>query len=212
MSVEDRLLQRRERAALCETLSVVGPDAPTMCEGWNALDLASHIVVRERDAWTAPVILCGRLNGIVQRLQLAERATGYAAVVDRLREGPPWLFRSTPQVVRLNTVEDWIHHEDVRRANDQGPRQENFELDDVLWKGIGAAGKVAALRLDDVGVEAVAADGRRRTVKSGRHAVELHGAPGEILLFLAGRTDVAQVELRGSSDAVARVRGSQLRL
>jgi uncharacterized protein (TIGR03085 family) len=212
MTVDDRLLQRRERAALCDTLSAVGPDAPTKCEGWTALDLASHIVVRERDAWTAPVILCGRLNGIVQRLQLAERATGFEAVVARLRGGPPWLFRSTPQVVRLNTVEDWIHHEDVRRANGEGPRPAVFDLDDVLWKGIGAAGKVASLRLDDVGLLAVAPDGRQRSVRSGRATAELHGAPGEILLFLTGRTDVAQVELRGPSDAVDRVRGSQLRL
>jgi len=212
MSVEDRLLQRRERGALCDTLVAVGPDAPTMCEGWAAIDLASHIVVRERDAWTAPVILCGRLNGIVQRLQIAERSSGFAKVVDRLRDGPPWLFRSTPQVVRLNTVEDWIHHEDVRRANGGAPRASDHQLDDVLWKGIGAAGKVAGLRLDDVGVEAVAPDGRRRSVKTGRSVVEIVGPPGEVLLYLTGRTQAAQVDLRGDAAAIERVQGSQLRL
>ena len=212
MTVDDRLLQRKERAALCDTLQAVGPDAPTMCEGWQAIDLASHMVVRERDPWTAPVILCGRLNGIVQRLQIAERATGFAKVVARLRDGPPWLFRSTPQVVRLNTVEDWIHHEDVRRANGGTPRPVAYDLDDVLWKGIGAAGKVAGMRLDDVGVDAVAPDGRRRQVKAGRQVVEVVGAPGEVLLFLTGRTDVAEVELHGPAAAVERVRGSRLRL
>jgi uncharacterized protein (TIGR03085 family) len=207
--MDDRLLQRRERAALCDTLDEAGPDAPTLCEGWRAIDLASHIVVRERDPWTAPVILCGRFSGLVARLTAHERSTGFAKVVGRLRGGPPWLFRSTTQVVRL---EDWIHHEDVRRANGQGPRPRQGDLDEVLWKGIGAAGKVASLRLDDVGVEAVTHDGWRRTVKSGRQRVEIVGDPGEVLLYLTGRSAAAQVELRGPDDAVARVRSSALRL
>jgi uncharacterized protein (TIGR03085 family) len=210
--IDDRLLQRRERAALCDTLDGTGPDAPTMCEGWRAIDLASHIVVRERDPWTAPVILCGRFSGVVARLTAHERSAGFSTVVSRLRGGPPWLFRSTTQVVRLNTVEDWIHHEDVRRANGQGPRPRQWELDEVLWKGIGAAGKVAGLRLDDVGVEAVTPDGWRRTVKSGRQRVEIVGDPGEILLYVTGRSTVAEVELRGPDDAIGRVRSSALRL
>ena len=39
---------QRERSALVETLLRVGPDAPTLCEGWNTRDLAAHLVVRER--------------------------------------------------------------------------------------------------------------------------------------------------------------------
>lgn len=210
--MDDRAVQRRERDAFCDTLQLVGPDAPTMCEGWRTIDLASHVVVRERDPWTAPVILCGRLSGIVARMTAAERATGFDRVVGRLRGGPPWLFRSTPQVVRLNTVEDWIHHEDVRRANGGMPRSCGWELDEILWRGVGAAGKVAGLRLDEVGLDAVTTDGRQRTVKAGRAAVEVVGDPGEVLLFVTGRADVAQVELRGPAASVAKVRDAQLRL
>ena len=210
--MDDRGLQRQERQALCDTLSEVGADAATLCDGWRAIDLAAHVVVRERDPWTAPVILCGRLSNVVQRMTIAERSTGFDKVVHRLRTGPPWLFRSTTQVVRLNLVEDWIHHEDVRRANGLGPRPSNYALDEVLWRGVGAAGKVAGLRLDDVGLDAVLPDGRRRSVKAGRPLVEVRGAAGEVLLFVTGRGDVAQVELAGPADAVARVRASPLRL
>src|SRR4051812_36111592 len=38
---------RRERTALRDTLRATGPDAPTLCEGWTARDLAAHVVVRE---------------------------------------------------------------------------------------------------------------------------------------------------------------------
>lgn len=197
---------------MCDTLEHLGPDAPTMCEGWTTIDLAAHVVVRERDPWTAPVIVCGRLSGVIDRMNAGERATGYPKVLHRLRGGPPWLFRSTPQIVRLNLVEDWIHHEDVRRANGLPPRPSTYVLDELLWRGVGTAGKVAGLRLDDVGLDAVLPDGRRRSVKGGRAVVEVTGPAGEVLLFVTGRTAGARVELRGPDDAVARVRASPPRL
>ncbi len=197
---------------MCATLDEVGPDAPTLCEGWRAIDLAAHLVVRERDAWTAPVILCGRLSGIVERLTANERRRGFDQVVTRLREGPPWLFSSTPLTVRLNTVEDWIHHQDVRRANDLPTQPVSPELADILWRGVGAAGKVAGLRLDDVGLDAVALDGRRITVKKGAKVVEVVGEPSEVLLYITGRTSVAKVDLRGDPADVARIGRAELRL
>ena len=39
---------RAERASLCDLLAEVGPDAPTLCEGWTTALLAAHLVVRER--------------------------------------------------------------------------------------------------------------------------------------------------------------------
>src|SRR5690606_1471098 len=38
----------RERAALCDLLSRLGPDQPTLCEGWTTRDLAAHLLLRER--------------------------------------------------------------------------------------------------------------------------------------------------------------------
>ena len=39
-----------ERAQLAQALLDVTPDAPTLCEGWQARHLAAHVVLRERSA------------------------------------------------------------------------------------------------------------------------------------------------------------------
>ena len=39
---------KRERLLLADLLETAGPDAPTLCEGWQTRDLAAHVVVRER--------------------------------------------------------------------------------------------------------------------------------------------------------------------
>ena len=36
-----------ERRQLAELFREVGPDAPTLCDGWTTRDLAVHLVVRE---------------------------------------------------------------------------------------------------------------------------------------------------------------------
>ena len=46
-----------ERAALCDLLDELGPDQPTLCEGWQTRDLAAHLVVREHRLDAAPGIL-----------------------------------------------------------------------------------------------------------------------------------------------------------
>ena len=48
---------QRERAALVATMRSVGPDAPTLCEGWTTRDLAAHLVIREYRVDAAPGIL-----------------------------------------------------------------------------------------------------------------------------------------------------------
>ena len=41
-------LASRERAALSDDLLRIGPDRPTLCEGWKTRDLLAHLLVRER--------------------------------------------------------------------------------------------------------------------------------------------------------------------
>ena len=38
-----------ERAGLAADLSRLGPDAPTLCKGWTARDLLTHLLLREND-------------------------------------------------------------------------------------------------------------------------------------------------------------------
>ena len=60
---------QRERAALVETLRAVGPDAPTLCEGWTTRDLTAHLVVRERRPDALPGLLFGPLTSYTARVQ-----------------------------------------------------------------------------------------------------------------------------------------------
>ena len=40
-------LAKRERSALAQTLRTLGPDVPTLCQGWNSFDLLAHLITRE---------------------------------------------------------------------------------------------------------------------------------------------------------------------
>src|ERR1700678_3703297 len=40
-------LEESERRALCDLFGELGPDAPTLCEGWTTSDLAVHLIMCE---------------------------------------------------------------------------------------------------------------------------------------------------------------------
>ena len=44
------------------------------------------------------------------------KAKGYETLVGMLRTGPPWMHRTGP-LATANVNENFIHHEDVRRAS-----------------------------------------------------------------------------------------------
>ena len=41
-------LAQSERAQLADLFVTLGPDQPTLCEGWDTQDLLVHLLVRER--------------------------------------------------------------------------------------------------------------------------------------------------------------------
>src|SRR5262245_35635164 len=129
MSTTELLL--RERRALCDTLHALGPEAPTLCEGWLTADLAAHLLVRENRLDGGPgVVFGGPFARHTDNLMEREKAKGYDFMVAKLRDGPPVWFRGP--MAALNVGENWIHHEDVRRANGDGPRPADTEMDEFL--------------------------------------------------------------------------------
>lgn len=54
-----------QRAALVELLHASGPQAPTLCDGWTAYDLAAHLYVRENDPLAAIGIVFGDRKSVV---------------------------------------------------------------------------------------------------------------------------------------------------
>src|SRR5689334_9042684 len=98
---------RQERSALCATLDAVGPDAPTLDEGWTARDLAAHLVLRETRLDASLGIVVAPLAGWTERVQAGIARTAWPQLVARLRSGPPrWSpYALEPVAERANLVE-----------------------------------------------------------------------------------------------------------
>jgi uncharacterized protein (TIGR03085 family) len=208
-----RPLDQRERDELCDLLLELGPDAPTLCEGWTTLDLAAHVVVREREPLTAPGLFSRRFAPYTDRRRQHQADQGLEATVGRLRAGPPLIPWRVPKLrTLLNLVELTVHHEDVRRANGGGPRTDRPELDEALWVLLRGQGRLSGRRIHGAGLDLVRTD-RPATpihVKSGPPLAELAGPPIDLVLYLSGRKDAARVALTGPDDAVAAVRAARM--
>ena len=193
---------RAERASMCDTFEAVGSDAPTLCEGWTTANLAAHLIVREHRPDALPgVVMGGPFARHTANLMEAAKSQGYPAMVATLRAGPPLLYRVGPGAL-ANVMENWIHHEDVRRANGQGPRALDAEVDAFLWRTLGLTGRISARKIKPFGLELDAADGRHRVARDAEPRVVIHGPPGELVLYFAGRKEAAQVDLEGPEAAV----------
>ena len=108
---------QRERAALVEILRAVGPDAPTLCEGWMTRDLVAHLVVRERRPDALPGLVFGPLASYTARVQnRLSTSTKWEDLVELFASGPPVfsLFKVLDPLASIHEM--FVHHEDVRRA------------------------------------------------------------------------------------------------
>jgi uncharacterized protein (TIGR03085 family) len=83
---------RDERLAVCTLLAELGPNQPTLCEGWRTADLAAHLVLRERRPDAGLGVLGGPLAARTRRIQdhLAGR-TPFPRLLELIRTGPPRL-------------------------------------------------------------------------------------------------------------------------
>src|SRR4029077_4360654 len=110
-------IAQRERAALVEIVRAVGPDAPTLCEGWTTRDLTAHLVVRERRPDALPGLLFGPLASHTARVQnQLTTSTKWEDLVDLVASDPPVLslFKIVDPVASIHEM--FVHHEDLRRA------------------------------------------------------------------------------------------------
>jgi uncharacterized protein (TIGR03085 family) len=146
---------RDERLAVCDLLDKLGPDQPTLCAGWRTADLAAHLVLRERRPDAALGVMGGPLAGHTRTVQeRLIRQAPFGRIVEQVRTGPPRasVFGIPGVDARLNVVEYFVHHEDVRRAQpDWEPRDLDHELSDLLWRQLGRTRLM--LRKAPVGVE-----------------------------------------------------------
>lgn len=202
---------RRERAALSDLLEELGPDAPTLCGGWSTRDLAAHLIQREGDP-SAVGIVVGPLSGWTEHRRTATARKDYQGLVDRVRSGPPpWSpLRLSALDKAVNTVEYFVHLEDVRRAQPGWePRTLDPRHDAALWQALTSRARLF-LRRAEVGVVLLTPDGRRLEARSGTPSVTVVGEPAELLMYVHGRTDHALVDIQGEPDTVATFRTTKL--
>jgi uncharacterized protein (TIGR03085 family) len=196
-----------ERRALCALLDQVGPDAPTLCEGWQTRDLTAHLVLRERRPDAAAGIVVPQLASHTQRVQDQYAAKPWPELVEQVRSGPAWFWPTRIGAVdeAANGAEFLVHHEDVRRGRPGWePRAADPVRDAAAWRAAKAASKLN-LRRSPVGVVLRTTDGRQATVQAGPDPVTVVGDPVELLLFVFGR-DAVRVEFEGDAAAIGRLR------
>jgi uncharacterized protein (TIGR03085 family) len=199
-------LAQEQREILCDLLVELGPDAPTLCAGWTTADLAAHLVVRERRPDSGPGLVWPPLAGYTDKVRRAVRdRVPWAGLIEQVRSGPPRLLR--PFDGPMNTVEFFIHVEDMRRAQPAWEvRPLSPELADALWARVGAGGMAKK-----VGASVrITSPGREPKERGTGPLVVIDGDPGELTVFGAGRQGAARVEVTGDAGLSARLRTASL--
>lgn len=197
-----------ERRELCDLFDEVGPDAPTLCGDWTTRDLAAHLVMRERRPDGAVGILFSPAAGYADKVQTSIANTSWSKLVETVRSGPPiWSPTRIAAVDKLaNTVEFFVHHEDVRRAGDSwDERVLSTELSEGLHSSVSKLARQLT-KSSKFGIVLEPTDDLKPIVANkATPSVTVRGSMGELVLFAYGRMDHADVELVGDEDAVSAV-------
>jgi uncharacterized protein (TIGR03085 family) len=199
---------RRERHALCDLLLQVGPDAPTLPEGWLTRDLAAHLVIRDRRPDAVVGVFMKQFAAHTERVKAEILAHPWDAVVGLVHTGPPpWSPVAFEPIDRLvNTIEFFVHHEDVRRARDGWePRPLDGDLESELWRRLKPASRLLT-RHAPAGLVLRRTNGdeiRAHAAKEGQPEIVVNGPASELVLFAYGRQDHAQVGIDGADDDAA---------
>lgn len=200
----------RERQALCDLAQTLDATAPTLCGDWDLAALLAHLVVRERRPLSAAGIMVPRLAGITERAMAREAAKGVPAMVATLRKRP-WTPYSLPVVERFaQTLEYFVHHEDIRRAQPGWtPRDLPAADTDELWALVSRSGAFLGRGLP-VPVRLARSDrpGTSATFTKGTDPVVVTGPVGELVMWAFGRSAVRDLTFDGPPDAVARLKAS----
>jgi uncharacterized protein (TIGR03085 family) len=198
---------KRERLLLADLLEASGPDAPTLCDDWTTRDLAAHVVVRERRPDAAGGILIKQLAPRLDRVMAEFTDKPYEELIQLIRTGPP---RFSPFSLKQideasNTIEFYVHTEDVRRAQpDWTPRELDPVFQDALWSRLERTARLMG-RGSPTGLVLRRPNGQTVVAHRGTPVVTVTGEPSELLLFLYGRQQVADVEMDGEKDAIAKL-------
>lgn len=199
-----------ERQHLADTFRSVGPDAPTLCEGWDAHDLAAHLYVRERQPLAAGGMFVDALGSRLDNAMAAQKARPFEDVVADWEAGPGNLNPIKLVDGLMNTAEHFAHHEDVRRGDGVArPREFSQEVNRELEAALRRMapmllrGSSKPVILTPIGGRPIVVSGKNVVAERGDDVVRVTGQPGELLLWVFGR-DAVEVDCEGPVDTVSR--------
>lgn len=196
---------KQERSALCDALAAVAPDAPTLCEGWTAHDLAAHVWCRENDPAAAPGSFIAALAEMTaSRMEATKRRWTYLELVEQIRRGPRLgsIFALGVVDELANVAEFFVHAEDVRRPAGLAPRTQSAEFEAHIAKGLAGTAKML-FKSASCGIVLERTDAPERLrVRPGAETVTVIGQPSELLLFAMGRMTDADVRLVGRQETI----------
>ena len=206
-------LARRERHDLCDLALALGEDAPTLCGEWSAKDLVVHLLVREGSPLGSAGLVVGPLSGLTDRAMARLGKRDFGVLVEKLRDPGLTPYRAKPVEVLANTLEYFVHHEDLRRAQpDWEPRELPTADEDTLWRSLRLGGRMLTRSVDvPLRVARVDTEGSH-TVRRGPDPLTIFGRPSELALFLFGRTQVRDLTFDGPEDSIAAVHAADLGL
>ncbi len=173
----------------------LGPDAPTLCEGWTTKDLAAHIAIRERRPDAALGIVAPFVASHTTSVMAKYSNKPWKELLHLVEEGAPlWNPLGLPNLDNAaNLFEMFVHHEDVRRAAaDWKPRALHPELETALWERMAKNGKLMWRRAK-VGI--VLDNGTSQIVVKNSPAnagtVMISGSTADLVLLTYGRKEIS---------------------
>ncbi|MFV0427558.1 MAG: maleylpyruvate isomerase family mycothiol-dependent enzyme [Beutenbergiaceae bacterium] len=197
----------RELTALLDALRQTEPQAPTLCEGWQARHLVSHLYLRRHKPWLA--LQQGEDCEFARLAIQASEPGGYQALIEHFAAAPPAItpmaLLDGPLGLRINFLEYLIHHEDLRRGSGPVPARElPPEQSDAIFDALPAFAALTMRKLR-VGVVFGVPGGRRNVVKQaggGMESVAILAHPTELALVASGRRRAADVQILGTDSAI----------
>lgn len=202
-----------ERAELAELFHAKGPDAPTLCEGWTTRDLAAHLWVREHHTLSQSGQGMTLFAGMLKKQTDAALNRDFDELVDAWDAGPrglnPWRLLDPV----ANSLEHFIHHEDVRRGGwaPGDPIYSRYlppEHEKILHRIIKLIGSrmlspTVPIILMPEGLPRISIGEKRGVASRGDDVVRIDAPMGELALWVCGRSAV-DVSIIGMKDEIAR--------
>jgi uncharacterized protein (TIGR03085 family) len=169
---------------------------------------SAHLVVRERRPDAAIGIVFSKAAGYLDNVQAGVADTDWTELVETVRSGPPVWSPTRIEAVdkATNTIEFFVHHEDVRRAGDTWePRVLDADLTEALHSMLAKMAK-RLVKSSRVGIVFEPTDGSDPvTAKVAEPSVTVRGEVGELVLFAFGRQAHCRVEITGDDESIAAV-------